>query len=890
MALSGLDSALSGLRVAQQQMNVISNNVANVSTPGYTRKILPQSAVSAEGTTIGVRGDSIVRSVDMNLTRDFWTQVSSTSFYEVQATYLNKIQQFHGPPDAEISIAAKLSDLRDLFLALSNTPDDSFLIQSVVGKAQDLSNKINEFSDLITQMRNDAQDEIQQSVGRVNDLLEQIADINKQVKINTSVGKTTAALEDARDNAIKELSAELEVSFFVRGDGVMVVQTNNGVQLADERAETMFFDPIPVGPDSVYLGPGDPNNTSSGLYVGGDPDTNPAAFDITGLSPNGNIGGLLELRDTILPEHTAQLDELAHKLATRFADQGIYLFTDGSGQIPSDSPAILTGNADLSLVAGGGDLSGAIADPNDVFHIILDPSGTAPQTLVIDLSDVALANPVPPAANGGQALVDYINTQISSLPAPYNNTNATLQTNALGTPNVLELTSPADIRITNNVTDGMSNADLQTLGLSVLTTTAAPKSSPFEPPPYVGFASEMRINPAVINNNTLIRESTLGLNVQDGSNEFIRRITDYVFGTSSFQMAQGTIDLRVSGNPPASDTLHEAFGFSAFSTLIGDVDMRALGSGGDLLNAPDNPFAVSGTIFTIDFSDGSGPVDIDLAASDALAAPPAPTNGGERLVEYLNTVIIPGLTPPYDTDVNASLNSFGQLVITSIDDITVGTNTMNDSGLSFLGLERGTTPATNPYFEIQIGQDDPIQISIAAGDTEIDLVNKINTNVSGAVASINATTGTLSIRPGPDFGGDIRLNAGSIFSDSGLTTLEEFFGIPNPVINVAHPDFHESNLGPGANLNSKITGANNLVSYAQKMISAQSEMANLNEARLNDEITFRDVLSRQLLDESGVNIEEELSNLIIVQTAFSAAARTVQAIDEMFQDLINNVR
>jgi flagellar hook-associated protein 1 FlgK len=51
MGLSALDAALSGLRVSQQQINVISNNVANASTPGYTRKILPQSSQALLGVT-----------------------------------------------------------------------------------------------------------------------------------------------------------------------------------------------------------------------------------------------------------------------------------------------------------------------------------------------------------------------------------------------------------------------------------------------------------------------------------------------------------------------------------------------------------------------------------------------------------------------------------------------------------------------------------------------------------------------------------------------------------------------------------------------------------------------------------------------------------------------
>ena len=67
-----------------------------------------------------------------------------------------------------------------------------------------------------------------------------------------------------------------------------------------------------------------------------DPTTDPAV-DITALMPGGKLGGLLELRDEIFPKQTAQLDELAHKLAYRFDQQGLRLFTDASGNVPADT-------------------------------------------------------------------------------------------------------------------------------------------------------------------------------------------------------------------------------------------------------------------------------------------------------------------------------------------------------------------------------------------------------------------------------------------------------------------------------------------------------------------------------------------------------------------------
>ena len=55
MALGGLDIALSGLRVAQKQLSVISDNISNVSTPGYSRKIMPQEARAVEGQEMAKR-------------------------------------------------------------------------------------------------------------------------------------------------------------------------------------------------------------------------------------------------------------------------------------------------------------------------------------------------------------------------------------------------------------------------------------------------------------------------------------------------------------------------------------------------------------------------------------------------------------------------------------------------------------------------------------------------------------------------------------------------------------------------------------------------------------------------------------------------------------------
>lgn len=755
MSISGLDSALSGLKIAQQQLSVISNNVSNVNTPGYSRKVLPQETFTVNGQTAGVRGSVINRNVDLYLSRDYWTQVSAVSFQDTQATYMNRLQQFHGAPDAEMSISAKISDLQDAFLSLANQPDSEVGMQSAVSSARTVASKFNDYSNLLSKMRNDTQRDMEEAVGKINDLLDQIAAVNKDIRVNTAMGRSVAQQQDLRDKAVEELSTLMDITFFTRGDGVLVVQTKQGLQLADDTVNPLYFKGTNLAPQSYYP------ESAAGLHVGGNPETTRVTFDITEQKIGGKLGALLELRDKTMPTYQAQLDELAQKTAMRFADQGLALFTDRFGNIPPNTDPI----------------------------------------------------PNPPG--------------------------------------------------------------------------------PLTPVPYVGFSAVMQVNPAVLNDNNLVRTGTdPGGIVQEGSNEVLRRVAEFAFGTVSYQEARGTVDLRVAGIP---DTLQDVFGLNPRAQMVGNVDIRNLSLGLPLNAAPDNPYLpISGPPLLDDFTirldaggaNDTGDIIIDLGDVDLAFPTPPATSGADALVSYLNTNIFSTLPPPLDTTTSASLNQFGQLIITAQHDVTIGSGSMGSDGLEYLGLSAGTTEAVDPYFTVQVGQNDPVRVSIAPGDTETDLLTKLN-NVPGVVAEIDPLTGFLSFRPGPGFGGDLKIVDGPIKTAAGFTPSFALFGSNTAIVDVGHTPFRETLLGPGLRMNSNLPGGLTLTEYSQRMISNQTADINAATAKQADETSLRDLLQTQILNKSGVNLDEELSHLIVVQSAFAASAKTITAIDEMFQQLLN---
>lgn len=821
MSFMALNSALSGLRVAQQQLNLISNNVSNATTPGYTRKVLPQSSqvLNSTGEVIGVRTDMMFRRVDLDLEAELWTQISSVSASDVKASYLDRVEKFHGSAEKEYSIAAQIASLKDKFAALSDSPADGFLLQSTLSQAKAVAGKFNDFGKLITELRNDAQDEMTQVVDRINALLETVAKINGDIKGTASVGRSSANLEDHRDEALKELSTYIDITHFVRGDGVVVVQTKTGVQLADESVTPMFFDSQMIGPTTTYPG------TLSGVYTGGDPNINPAAFDVTGTGLGGRLGGLIELRDDMLVQYQTQVDELAHKIALRFEAQGLRLFTDPSGAVPLDTPP--------------------------------DPGSGTPVT-------------------------------------------------------------------------------------------------------YVGFASVIQVNDNVINDITLLQQGTYESDRQipAASNEVIRRVIQYAFGDVGFQTAAGTMDLNLGGG--ATD-LQEWLGLPSGNNVVGGINLADFnriddpGTAGaqDMMLElqeffPDYP---NNDIFRITFSDpdlglGNMVIDVDLSAASAAFPlnPPTVNNALDQITSYINDQITTAVTgtPAFaGYDAVATRNSYGQLVIQSRGDVTTAAsgfaNAMGTEAFAALGLSEDFFEAEDPYFDVQVGSNTPVRITIAPGDDVNDLIDKLEydpltgSGVPGLNVSFDVGTGRLTLRPGmadsaggPDFGGDLRIVAGPHRTDASVAVNATLAALPegvsvagalfgnftivgtdvieaSPVTNVNYRSetaagsgvfvpFRRINLGPEANQMTGILSGSNIIDFSQKMINSQAQDILLNKSSGEDAGALRDLLQERLMNESGVNIDEELSNLIVIQTAYAAAARAVTAASEMFDDLLNAFR
>jgi flagellar hook-associated protein 1 FlgK len=369
MSLSlSLTNALSGLQTNQTALQVVSNNIANVNTEGYSRKVHDQQTRILDGVGSGVETASIVRRVDEFLVASLNRESSSLSELQTRSEFFARVQNLFGSVGTNGSLA---NDITSLALALedvANNPEIQALRFTAVAEALNTATAINEFANRVQDLRGEADRQIGNNVDILNTKLQDIADLNSRIGSNLSQGIETGDLEDQRDIAIAAISEILEVTQFNRSNGQVTLLTTDGRNLvSDGTAATLSYNTT----GSVTALQNYPTNISGIILNGGD--------DITLSITSGRLGALIEQRDAELPGLTSQLDQLAASLrdtVNRVHNRGANTPL-GSGTAAGD-PATLFGTRTIA------DPSAAISLDSDVTFQILDSNGdpaTGPFTL-----------------------------------------------------------------------------------------------------------------------------------------------------------------------------------------------------------------------------------------------------------------------------------------------------------------------------------------------------------------------------------------------------------------------------------------------------------------------------------------------------------------------------
>ena len=264
----GLDAALGiaagSLANITYGLSVVSQNVANASTLNYATESATQESADAGGVGIGVRSEIITRATDQALTSELQGQNANASFWQTTNASLSTIQPVLGTVGQQTDLASKLGEVQSAFSSLLNDPSDQTQQASVVAAATTLATGINTLSATYAQARQGAQDGLSSDVSQLNSALGKIGNLSDQIVALQSQGKSTADIENQRDQAVAVVSGLVDSRFIVQPNGDMMVLTKGGAQLPTHTANPLSIGTATTGPTAFYPGGGLPGITLGG--------------------------------------------------------------------------------------------------------------------------------------------------------------------------------------------------------------------------------------------------------------------------------------------------------------------------------------------------------------------------------------------------------------------------------------------------------------------------------------------------------------------------------------------------------------------------------------------------------------------------------------------------
>ncbi len=310
---ASLSNALTGLAAASRSAQVVSSNVSNALTDGYARRQVNLSPRYIGGTGAGVQIDGISRIVDETLLREKRLSAAAAGNATVAHDFNTEVLNLVGAPDSAGSLTARVSGFETALLEAASRPDSEARLTGVLVSGQALAEKLNDISDGVQKLREDADAEISLEVTRLNSSLEQISDLNAQILRAKRNDQDYPALLDRRQKLIDDISELVPIRQIPRENDTVALYTIGGALLLDiEPAEFGFESRAPITPDMTLA-----SGALSGLTING----NPVQTAGTGSAIAGGVlAGLFSLRDELAVSIQDDVDEVARDLVLRFED------------------------------------------------------------------------------------------------------------------------------------------------------------------------------------------------------------------------------------------------------------------------------------------------------------------------------------------------------------------------------------------------------------------------------------------------------------------------------------------------------------------------------------------------------------------------------------------
>jgi flagellar hook-associated protein FlgK len=392
--MDGFSIGLSAIQAGQVNLNVIGQNLANATTPGYNQETVNLVNQSTNGVGTGVDVASITR---------YTAPPLQTAILQGNADEANSTAQLGIQQQVQTAITAggtststtststggigdALTSFFDQITQLTSTPNDPSVISTVVASASALAGQLNAASSGLDVLSNSLSGQISQTVTQVNSLAGQIGTLNGQISGIVSQGGQANDLEDQRDQLINQLSQQIDVHTVDQPNGVVNVISSGG--------------PIVLGTLSTSFQTTAGSNGTIAVTPTGSPQ--PQTF------ASGTLAGQLEQYNQGIPAVSGQLDTLANTLSAQLNEiQATGLGTNGpitstQGTVSVADPTAPLDTQNLPAPVQGGQLVVSVTNTASGLRsnstIDIDPSSQSLQDVATALNGVtglqASINPI----------------------------------------------------------------------------------------------------------------------------------------------------------------------------------------------------------------------------------------------------------------------------------------------------------------------------------------------------------------------------------------------------------------------------------------------------------------------------------------------------------------
>src|SRR3990172_6260587 len=204
---AGLSIARSALFTSADQTSIVGRNVANAGTALYTRK--SANVISVPGA--GARVVSVSRTTDTSLLRNLYEANSDANAQKALLDSLNQLDQTVNDPELDASPAALISKLADSVQQYASQPHSELAGQAAVTAARNLVTSLNSSSEVVQNVRRDADAALADAVNRMATLLDRFEAANNKIIAGTRSGADVTDVMDSRDQILSDLSTEIGI-------------------------------------------------------------------------------------------------------------------------------------------------------------------------------------------------------------------------------------------------------------------------------------------------------------------------------------------------------------------------------------------------------------------------------------------------------------------------------------------------------------------------------------------------------------------------------------------------------------------------------------------------------------------------------------------------------